>query len=366
VTVPTHVLALFALFALQGAPLPAAAPDERGYRFGDGPLREPLEAALRTVQDVGVESIRASGPIGLPPLGPFEPERWTAEDWSWTVDALRGLRDGDSSDWLVAMLAVREALRSERYADAWHGMRRLAPDSAPTLLPHFLPGIEGAWKAPNGAIPLAPAGITLRPSLPPPSGIGSVPERRRMELVGFTLGETTLAMAVIVEGDGVEVEFRHLGGPAVEFSAVIPREPRLAVEVEYVDWEPVEGVGVPRTVRIGPERAQVRLWARHKPVPPLWPGHVAGRERMQSMLGGFLVLVPEGAPTGGDGYSGLATLIRSVTGFACRVAHAPDPESEGFTPIVIDLRPPERRAEKLSAMISLIERYALEAAAAPR
>lgn len=345
-----------AAMALSAAPFAAQAPtaEPLEYRFGPGPLAPVLEAALAFEGGVGW----AATHVESPPLRDWDPLAWSASAWAGVGWAAATLRDASDPGWLAIDHAIRFALSSDRDDDAWRHAARHDPGMLAARLAWFLPGVDERLY--TGEPLRLPAGVTLRPALPPPTGLGGVPERRAMELVGFRVGEAKVAMKVSVEGDGIELEFRHLEGPRVEFNAVIPCPPRLAMTVEYANWEEQEGFGLPRKVVLEPGAAPYRLWGRYVPAPPAWPGHAPLELTKQMDLAGFELLVPADTPEGDDGLPGFAKLVEEVTGRPCPVVRGDPPiERVGPAPVVIDLRSPERRAQKVSALLSLVERHVL-------
>ncbi len=361
--------ALAALAALTAAPRAIARAETR-YQFGAGPHNTHLEAAAATHP-----SALQVAPFPERAAPAWRPASWSAADWERYGDALLAAADAGSADAdftrhdsvgktaaaplerppARAELALA-ALASDRHADAWAHAAMLAPADLAALLPAFLPG------APGGAREL-PSGVVLRPALPPPSGARTHPDRGRAQVQGFTVGGATVDLAITVEGDGVELEFVHRAGPAVEFSAVIPCPPRLAMTVEYVAWELAPGIGEPRAIQLVPGAEPVRLWGRFERAPPRWPGRQPDPLPAQVEHWGFEIVLCDGASHGdSSGLAALAPLITRTSGAHARATTTQlgAPANDG-APVRIDLCNDAGLHTKVSALLTLLERHTLGA-----
>jgi len=327
--------------------------DAPGLRVDPGPLA----AALGAVAEVVEPPALAIAPWPRAPDGAaFAPEEWRAADWQ-RLGALYKAASAEPAAAAIRAELALAALASGRTEDAWRHGAKLPPSGLAAILPHFLPGAAAA-AGPGGVARALPEGVVLRPALPPPTGQGGSPERARVELVGFEIADATVAVVVTVEGDGVELEFRHLGGPPVSFSAVVPCPPRLVMTVEYADWERQEGVGLARPLRLEPGSAPLRLWGRFERRRPAWPGHLPHPLPAQLAAYGLAFHLPEGSDwEAGHGLAGLAQLIGRTTGLPVSQA---GPREDGATwPIGIHLVGEVARAEKVADLLGQLERFLL-------
>lgn len=344
--------------AAQGS-LPLDVEPTRHGVFGwpGGPL---LDDLLALPADAAPAATRA-------PLWPVDPDdpSWVAEPdalarpWAAWVGAVEGYAADPAG---VAALDLAEiALAQGRDEWAWRCFAKGAaahPARAAALLPRFWPG----WTAPAGQVPDAPgggvralpAGVTLRPALPPP--VTDDPEvllaPRALDLDGLRIGDTVVNLRLHVRGDGVDFRVEHVSGPGVEFQVVLPYPPGFKAHLEYADWDRQESVGGPLPVRVTPGEEPYRLWGRFRRdgQRPEWrlPSPLPEQVRQ----GGLSLALDPRAP-GHARLAGLAPALERL--MELPVAADDGAPRNGWTPIRVDLLPGPRREAMLQTLLELSE-----------
>lgn len=334
---------------------PLEAPDPGpGFTFPEGPVAEAVRGVL---------------PKTAPKPAALGDDVWS--DWVQYVRWL-ALENGGagiacpplSPSELLAGL-TRIALQQGRTLDAWKHASRLtfSPEALAGLLPHFLPGIPDDATAAAGGFPAPlPDGVLLTPSIPPPTP-GIPPgwiDRRAMEVRGFRVGEAELALRLTVEGDGVEIGIRHLGGSAAKLSVVIPVPAEYQMRTEYVDWERAETVGLPHAIEVKPGDDEHVLWGRFVYRAEAWPAGVPHELTAQLREGG-LALVFEGDDPEREELERMGAALAELFEIPVLQRSPGEPPPPGdAVPVTLDLSEPgDTRERKVAALLSLAERFAL-------
>jgi len=329
-------LALLALALLQGTP---------EFDLSPGPFERTW-----ALVDPRVE---ARLPEGLP-LGRVDGD----SAWSGWAAYLAACRTGSPEErasarlWL-AVLAARQG----RSDDAWEHLAHAgeAPAGLHAVLPLFAPGVAPADLA---AWPALPDGARLSPLPPPPDvpaaevvlGVGRV-RVGHTAVRGFTVGAARVALALSVEGDGVQLELAHEGGGQAALELVVPVPPDFTLSSVHVDWARVEAPGGVVRVALEPGGEPVAIYGRYRPRRIEWP--TSTPEAFDARLtrdGLCLWLAPDARAEGLR--AGLAALL----GVEVRASTSATPPARG---LVVDLRDAAARAEKLAGVVSLAERFAL-------
>lgn len=259
------------------------------------------------------------------------------------------------------------ALEQGRYRDAWGHFERCASDPSvvAALLPRFVPGVERGTPLAYGgrAEPLAD-GVVLRPALPPPlapvPGADARLARRTLALGGITVGSATIALAVAVEAEGVQVEVAHESGGPARVRIVIPRAEEYGVGAEYVDWLKQETLGAPLEVALAPGDEPHVLFARFEPRDPRWPTSLPADVPAAIGEHGLVLVGPADEPRNAAERAQLARIAAELSspalGIACRLRGAGETAAGG---VAVDMSDGAGRAEKLAWLVSAIERFAV-------
>lgn len=293
----------------------------------------------------------------LPPDLPLEDLESDATWRAW-AEQLRTCRAGEPSERAAAHLWLGVlAARQGRSDDAWEHLAHAGEAPAglgavlPLLAPGVAPGELGAW-------PALSDGARLAPQLPPPSvpaaeivlGVGRVREGH-LAVEGFRVGGAEVQMALQVEGDGVQVELACVGGSAATLELVLPVPPDFRLASVHVDWESVKAPGGLVRVALEPGAEPVAIYGRYRPRRIEWPTSTPEGLDTRLERDGLCLWLAPGAPA--DGLrAGLADLL----GIEVRTTDEAALPARG---LVLDLRDPAGRAEKLSGIVSLAERFAL-------
>jgi|GEM_PF-3943488 len=269
----------------------------------------------------------------------------------------------------LARLALR-AFHQGRDADGWAHLADLAavdPDRASALLPHLVVGaplaetsrapVDGAAPAWDGRLP---AGVVLRPVLPPPDPLDPKrrPVREGHEVVGLVIGESRVTMRLHVRGDGVDLRFRLDAGPPVAFSAVIPNPPGVRVAIEYFDWERAETLGEPLPVNLTETDQWYRLWGRLRLARTAWPTVSPAHVPAVLERSGLELVIADADPEAAF-VDGFAAACEALFPFE---VHRVDPATAGPAPTAhrIDLTEPgEQRDAKLRDLAAHLEGFVL-------
>ncbi|HVS19557.1 MAG TPA: hypothetical protein VMT18_13205 [Planctomycetota bacterium] len=292
-------------------------------------------------------------PDGLPLGEPESDETWRA--WAERLEVCRAGEPAERAEarlWLAVLSA-----RQGRSDDAWEHLAHAgeAPGGLRAVLPLVVPGVAPADLA---AWPALPAGARLAPLTPPPSvparevllGIGRVREGHA-RASGFQVGAAHVALALRVEGDGVQLELSHTGGGAAELELVVPVPPDFTLWSVHVDWESVAAPGGAVRVALAPGGDPVTVYGRYRPRRIEWPTSVPADLNAQLERDGLcLWLAPDAGGTGLR--AGLAVLL----GVEVRAWNDIEPPALG---LVLDRRDADAREEKLAGIVSLAERFAL-------
>ena len=220
-------LALFVSAGLGSGP--GALQAIEGVRLFEGTLVLPpgdvAEALAELPPGDGVPSETDPAPSWPPWLFEAGKDPWADErPWRLWVELLRA-EARDSAPENRARLAQLARLQ-ERDADAWRHVVGIRDGSlARTVLPLLLPGVPSEHLGRK----TLPAGVLLRPALPPPAD-GS--EGTLRSLVGrparaerIRIADSLVSLQVVVEADGVQVDLNHLAGPPVELRVQAPVPP---------------------------------------------------------------------------------------------------------------------------------------------
>jgi hypothetical protein len=297
--------------------------------------------------------VEARLPADLPLGQTASEELWSA--WAERVDACRAGEPAQRAQarlWLAALAATQG-----RGDDAWEHLAHAgeAPAGLRAVLPLLAPGVAPADLA---AWPALPAGARLAPLSPPPGvpaaevllGVGRVRDGHAA-VRGFTVGGARVEFALRVEGDGVQIELAHAGGPATELELAVPAAPDFTLASVHVDWERVEAPQGRLRVALAPGGEPVAVYGRYRPRRIEWPTSTPAELNAQIGRDGLCLWSAPGADLGGL-RAGLATLLD----VAVLATGDPVPPARG---LVLDLRDAATRDEKLAGLVSLAERFAL-------
>jgi hypothetical protein len=320
----------------------------------------------------------AAPPRGWPAWEDRSASGWGGEaPWRDWVELLRAESAGAPGDADSAARRARLALLAVvqgRGADAWAHLLACGDDPVVlTLLPALLPGVPVEHLGEPGPLP---AGVTLRPVLPPPrpdargpaSGLEAV-AGQVMEHQTVRIGETVVGLRVLIEGDGVQVDVTHRSGPAVDVTVLPPVPSGVDIGLLYADWTEIAQAREAVPFTVAPGDAAHTIWGRflgrpaRLPAPVLAPG--APRPR-----GDLRVVVPE-ARAGEALLSRFAEALSELFDRPALVTtDALDDRLDGaggdatappFEPIAIRIEDGAAGEEKLVAMIAMIERLLLDA-----
>lgn len=282
---------------------------------------------------------------------------WRAGAWSaWA----RGLRRTDGPE--RSEEAAVAALAQSRSRSAWRHWSRLAeqdPARAATLFPRLLPGVRGPYEVtPEGRLAPLPADVLLAPAVPPRVEASGRINFRRVTLEDLAVGETHFALELVVRGDGVQAEFRHLSGPAatVRFRMPVPAESEL--DSLYADWEEQPDPSAPIRVRLEPSQESFRCWARTSSSPLAWPGLPVGEPDARLRTSGLELLVPAGDPWTAE-LKDLAAGLSELLSIRVFCVHTPSRAAAQPSPIRAWLPPLDTRELWLRDLVEAAENFAL-------
>ena len=356
--------------ALAGTIGPGALQAIEGVRLFEGTLVLPpgdvAEALAELPPGDGVPSETDPAPSWPPWLFEAGKDPWADErPWRLWVELLRA-EARDSAPENRARLAQLARLQ-ERDADAWRHVVGIRDGSlARTVLPLLLPGVPSEHLGRK----TLPAGVLLRPALPPPAD-GS--EGTLRSLVGrparaerIRIADSLVSLQVVVEADGVQVDLNHLAGPPVELRVQAPVPPGVRLELLYVDWERVDDPGAPVELRLedSEEGRQAVVWGRFLPREPRWPGARHAGSPDPGARPAPIEIVHDGPapPRLARFGEALEELFRRPSRLV--ESKAPPTTKEVYEPIRLHFEGPptdDAHVHKLRAMISLAERWALAA-----
>lgn len=267
------------------------------------------------------------------------------------------------------------ALDQDRLADAWEHFRACGstdPGWMAALMPELLPGV------PAGSPPVLasgdarlPAGVLLRPTLPPPDperapvDAFAPPPERRASVSGLRIGKGVVDLSIGIDANGVQVDLIHVGGEPVELSVLLPEPTGLEVRVEYVDWSRQNTLREPLPVTLAAEQ-RVSLFARCLPSEHPWPALSGGALSENLRRGGLSFVIARDDPERAA-IEAAAQAIADLTGLTTRVVDDVQP-TRAAKPAVqgspwggtrISLPPGPERARKLAWLASSVEKHLL-------
>jgi hypothetical protein len=295
----------------------------------------------------------------------FAGEVWSrASNWRRWCALLARERARETSSPEGRATLARLAMEQGRSEDAWQHFAALidAPIWTAAVLPALLIGTRLSPSAGGTPAPLE-SGALLRPC--PPPGILDAESGRlvwcEMEVRGLRIGETRCALRVAVEADGVQVDLRPLAGPAVRLRVLLPLPLGHVRDIEYVDWDRQETLGVPHELELLPEAEKLSLWGRFLPAPLALPTLSASTRKLGLPAGlraGGLWLVDARAQED-PLLTALAEGLRELLELDVRLLnHVPTPE-ESWTGTVVRIPAGEERAAFLALLCSAVEAYVL-------
>ncbi len=306
-------------------------------------------------------------PADLPP--PPSPASGDPDKLPWRAwgSALERATARSSESTQARAELAQLALERGADSDAWAHLEPLrnSPALLCALVPRLLPGAPAGMGAVTGGLPPAlPAGVSLRPALPPASG-DPVPdgwlEPRSASLTGLVIGEATVRMSVELRLDGVNVQFDHLSGAPIEFSCRLPCPQGFGRGSEYADWNRQEELGAAHPVRLSAAAPEWRLWLRFTPERRSLPAKPPARLSVQALEAGLEFVTSQGQDA--LGLAELAGELERLLGLPVTLSDvtAPWTTGPGARPITIDLLSPTGNGPKLLALVSLVERHLLPA-----
>ncbi|MEW6072584.1 MAG: hypothetical protein AB1726_08340 [Planctomycetota bacterium] len=331
-------------------------------------LRVPPGPAGAAWAEVGADTLPAALPGGPWPLWTARgTEGWGAEaPWQRWAALVAAEAEAERPDPERRALLALFARARGRDFDAWDHFAACAgaPGVLAALAPGFFPGVPPGHPATAGGSP-APLGegVLLTPALPPrpfpDADPPPLPAEAALEHGGFAVGESRIAMRLVLERDGVQVDLHHLAGPPVRLSVLLPVPPREEIAVTYQDWLRQEGGAGPLKVTLGPAEAMHELWGRFQSRPAPWPGRLPSEAPAQVALAGLELAVPA-AELASPFLVHFARALGAVLGVPCGLVAAGAPPPEGtLAPLAIHLPADRERERKIAGMISLAEGFAL-------
>lgn len=328
------------------------SPAAVAFQFSTGPF----ERAFALVDPAG-----RGVPAALEALPPVDPAKrdevacW--KRWASAVRAASGSSDAAAQRaWLAALAHLQG-----RSDDAWEHLAHAGgdPSQLAAVLPLLFPGVEperlSSW-------PTLPDGVLLTPALPPPStpaaevrlGTGRV-RSGTARIEQLQVGAARIALAMRVEGDGVEVECTHLAGEPAHLRVRLPEPPDFELRSEYLDWNELEGVREAREIALAPGGEPVILFGRYRPRKVAWTTRVPPGLPAQAGRDGLLLLTTKSSLV-----AGLAAGLQQVLELRVEVRElAQDAVAPPFAGVVVDLRDPDQFTAKRAGLISVAERFAL-------
>jgi len=292
----------------------------------------------------------------------------SAAPWKRWVELVRTEATGESDPRRRAALALLARARG-RDLDAWAHFEACGDDPRvlAALAPSFFPGTPLDHPGLAGGLPTTlPDGALLRPALPPrpfleegrPEGL----VEHALEHGGFQIGESMIAMKLLLERDGVQVDLHHLEGPPVTVRVLLPVPAGEEIGVAYVDWYRQDAAEVPLEVRLSAseEEASHELWGRFRAKPIPWPSRLPATLPAQVELAGLAVRVsPELFEQPWLGH--LARSLGELLGTPARLESAVEAPDGDLGPLTIHLAPGDGFEREVAAMLSLAEAFVLSA-----
>jgi hypothetical protein len=318
----------------------------------------PFERAFALLDPAAVA--RTPHTEGLPPID--AEARESAECWKSWASALRAAKGGQEAAAQRAWLAALARYQG-RFDDAWEHLAHAGgvPERLASVLPLLFPGVAPESLA---SWPALEDGALLAPALPPPAepaaeirlGTGRV-RSGSSKVEGLQIGAARIALALRVEGDGVEVECSHLSGGSARLRVLLPEPPDFELRSEYLDWNELEGLRQPREIALEPGGESVILFGRYKPRKLEWTTRVPPGLPAQASRDGLLLLATDPAAL-----AGLACGLEQLLELRVEVRElAADAVEPSFAGLVVDLRESEHFGAKRAGLVSVAERFALGA-----
>ncbi|MBW2275828.1 MAG: hypothetical protein JRG96_21415, partial [Deltaproteobacteria bacterium] len=262
------------------------APQDRTV-FPAGPIAD----LVKTLPDTTAEL-----PFTWPAWDDRSAAGWGGElPWRRWVEALRaesGTRGPDPARRLELALLAR---LQGRDADAWRHLlaARANPALVAAALPAFLPGVPVEYLAHPDDMP---AGVLLRPALPPavhdPKGSLRQLAGRVMEHRFVRVGGTLFTLRILIEGDGVQVDAIHREGPEVTVRIAPPVPPGVEIGALYADWEKIEGELEVAELTLSAEAPRHTIWGRFLPRSERWPAPRPSGDLPLPLRDALVVVVP--------------------------------------------------------------------------
>lgn len=337
--------------------------------FGSsGTLELPESPAARAWAGVGPES----APVELE-RALFHEDPWLAwprksgqtVEWQRWGEWLAAEGRSESADPRRRAGLMSIAAQQSRWSDAWVHFERLggAPEWAAACLPRLLPGVPADHDVLAGGFPDAlPAGIVLRPAVPP--RIASDPRGslrpRTAKVTGLVIGETTLDFTITVEPSGIQIDLEHQAGPGVEFAVILPEPAGQRVRIEYVDWMRQEMVRLPLPVKLVPGEEAVTLFGRFDRKSVVLPAAPKGRICAGLRRGGLSI---EGPAEGElrESASALAAALGQAFGFPHSYrAYGEKRTVSPWSGVEMRLAPGQEGLETLIEIVSRAEGFVLD------
>lgn len=308
-------------------------------------------------------------PAGLPAGAAawFEPDCWLrTETWrTWASLVMAEAEEPGRDPARRAQLALL-ARAQGRGQDAWQHL--IALDGQPAWIaavaPRLFPGIPmDVPLGPGGRPKSIPAGTILRPLLPPRSPEAPTwrIEWRNASYGLLPVGESEVDLLMMLEGTGVQAEFTHRRGPAVQLGMLLPEPEAHEIRVEYINWSRQDALRVPMVVTISAEDEEPQaLYGRIRALPAQFPTPVAGHVPRQLTEGGLWLDLPEG-DADREWLEPLTGVLSDLVGAPVRIGR-PDPEAADALPVsgtIVRWNAHTDRAAVLRYLTSTIETHRL-------
>jgi hypothetical protein len=244
----------------------------------DGDVLLPAGAVAELLERVDLASPRAGLDLRWPRWSgadaASEGVRWSdAAPWERWVELVRAEAAATTPD--PARRAALAALAREqgRDHDAWRHLRACAsdPSTVAALFPLFLPGIPAELA---GRPAPWPAGILLRPALPPLEGTRSSLRGLAglaLEHADVRVGGARFSLRVDVDHDGLGVTLNHRSGEAVDVRVEPPVLPGVEIDTYFADWEKLAPTEQAARFQLSADAPEHSLWASFQPPEARWP-----------------------------------------------------------------------------------------------
>jgi hypothetical protein len=310
-----------------------------------------------------VAELLARLPDGLAPaaLGPpwpvwedRSPSGWGGEPaWRRWVELLRAeAREPLAAPLRRAQLALVARLQG-RDGDAWEHLLACGQDPAlvAALLPTFVPGAPQG--SPGGAA--LPDGCVLSPALPPsddPRAGLRILAGTKLTVDDFALGAARCALTVSVDGDGLEVNVRHLSGGPARVRLVPPLPRGVDAGLLLADWEKLPGHVGPVELALDSEANDHSLWLTFHPRKERWPSPLPAVLLRPDPLRAIVLT----SPRGDEAYlARFAEALSELFGVSARLEAEGPPVAGTLEPLVLRFSAEPTSERKLAELIGLAE-----------